>query len=38
VFAEAKQFLDGYYSVDYRQEMLRLWVRGDATVIQVQST
>jgi hypothetical protein len=31
-------FLDSYYSVDYRQDMLRLWVSGDATVIQVQST
>jgi hypothetical protein len=37
-FAESKQFLDSYYSVDYRQDMLRLWVSGDATVIQVQST
>ena len=25
-FAESKQFLDGYYSVDYRQDMLKLWV------------
>jgi hypothetical protein len=24
----SKQFLDGYYSVDYRQDMLRLWVSG----------
>ena len=25
-FAEAKRFLDSYYSVDYRQDMLKLWV------------
>jgi len=25
-FAESKRFLDSYYSVDYRQDMLRLWV------------
>src|SRR6516162_9086913 len=27
-FAEAKRFLDSYYSVDYRQDMLKLWVVG----------
>jgi alkanesulfonate monooxygenase SsuD/methylene tetrahydromethanopterin reductase-like flavin-dependent oxidoreductase (luciferase family) len=25
-FAEAKRFLDSYYSVDYRRDMLELWV------------
>jgi alkanesulfonate monooxygenase SsuD/methylene tetrahydromethanopterin reductase-like flavin-dependent oxidoreductase (luciferase family) len=25
-FAESKRFLDSYYSVDYRQDTLRLWV------------
>ena len=28
-FAESKRFLDSYYSVDYRQDMLRLWVAAE---------
>jgi alkanesulfonate monooxygenase SsuD/methylene tetrahydromethanopterin reductase-like flavin-dependent oxidoreductase (luciferase family) len=36
-FAEAKQFLDSYYSVDYRQDMLKLWVAAGSPAQCVQS-
>ena len=36
-FAEAKRFLDSYYSVDYRQDMLKLWVAAGSPVQCVQS-
>src|SRR6202008_2893213 len=36
-FAESKRFLDSYYSVDYRQDMLRLWVAAGSPTQCVQS-
>jgi len=36
-FAEAKRFLDSYYSVDYRQDMLKLWVAAGSPAQCVQS-
>ena len=36
-FAEAKRFLDSYYSVNYRQDMLKLWVAAGSPVQCVQS-
>ena len=36
-FAESKQFLDSYYSVDYRQDMLKLWVAAGSPTQCVQS-
>jgi alkanesulfonate monooxygenase SsuD/methylene tetrahydromethanopterin reductase-like flavin-dependent oxidoreductase (luciferase family) len=36
-FAEAKRFLDSYYSVDYRQDMLELWVAAGSPAQCVQS-
>src|SRR6516164_7051121 len=36
-FAESKRFLDSYYSVDYRQDMLRLWVAAGSPAQCVQS-
>jgi alkanesulfonate monooxygenase SsuD/methylene tetrahydromethanopterin reductase-like flavin-dependent oxidoreductase (luciferase family) len=36
-FAESKRFLDSYYSVDYRQDMLRLWVAAGSPTHCVQS-
>ena len=36
-FAESKRFLDSYYSVDYRQDMLRLWVAAGSPTQGVQS-
>jgi alkanesulfonate monooxygenase SsuD/methylene tetrahydromethanopterin reductase-like flavin-dependent oxidoreductase (luciferase family) len=36
-FAEAKRFLDSYYSVDYRQDMLKLWVAAGSPGQCVQS-
>ena len=36
-FAEAKRFLDSYYSVDYREDMLKLWVSAGSPAQCVQS-
>jgi alkanesulfonate monooxygenase SsuD/methylene tetrahydromethanopterin reductase-like flavin-dependent oxidoreductase (luciferase family) len=36
-FAEAKRFLDSYYSVDYRQDMLKLWVAAGSPAQCAQS-
>jgi len=36
-FAEAKRFLDSYYSVDYRPDMLKLWVAAGSPAQCVQS-
>ena len=36
-FAEAKRFLDSYYSVDYRQDMLELWVAAGSPAQCVRS-
>jgi len=36
-FAESKRFLDSYYSVDYRQDMLRLWVAAGSPTQCVES-
>jgi alkanesulfonate monooxygenase SsuD/methylene tetrahydromethanopterin reductase-like flavin-dependent oxidoreductase (luciferase family) len=36
-FAEAKRFLDSYYSVDYRQDVLKLWVAAGSPAQCVQS-
>ena len=36
-FAEAKRFLDSYYSVDYRQDMLKFWVAAGSPAQCVQS-
>ena len=36
-FAEAKRFLDSYYSVNYRQDMLKLWVAAGSPAQCVQS-
>jgi len=36
-FAEAKRFLDNYYSVDYRQDVLKLWVAAGSPAQCVQS-
>jgi len=36
-FAEAKRFLDSYYSVDYQQDMLKLWVAAGSPAQCVQS-
>jgi alkanesulfonate monooxygenase SsuD/methylene tetrahydromethanopterin reductase-like flavin-dependent oxidoreductase (luciferase family) len=36
-FAEAKRFLDSYYSVDYRKDMLKLWVAAGSPAQCVQS-
>jgi alkanesulfonate monooxygenase SsuD/methylene tetrahydromethanopterin reductase-like flavin-dependent oxidoreductase (luciferase family) len=36
-FAESKRFLDSYYSVDYRQDMLRLWVAAGSPAQCVES-
>ena len=36
-FVEAKRFLDSYYSVDYRQDMLKLWVAAGSPAQCVQS-
>jgi alkanesulfonate monooxygenase SsuD/methylene tetrahydromethanopterin reductase-like flavin-dependent oxidoreductase (luciferase family) len=36
-FAEAKRFLDSYYSVDYRQDMLKLWVAAGSPAQCVES-
>jgi alkanesulfonate monooxygenase SsuD/methylene tetrahydromethanopterin reductase-like flavin-dependent oxidoreductase (luciferase family) len=36
-FAEAKRFLDRYYSVDYRQDMLKLWVAAGSPAQCVQN-
>jgi len=36
-FAESKRFLDSYYSVDYRQDMLQLWVAAGSPMQCVQS-
>ena len=36
-FAEAKRFLDRYHSVDYRQDMLKLWVAAGSPAQCVQS-
>jgi alkanesulfonate monooxygenase SsuD/methylene tetrahydromethanopterin reductase-like flavin-dependent oxidoreductase (luciferase family) len=36
-FAEAKRFLDSYYSVDYRQDMLELWVAAGSPAQCIQS-
>ena len=36
-FAESKRFLDSYYSVDYRPDMLRLWVAAGSPAQCIQS-
>jgi alkanesulfonate monooxygenase SsuD/methylene tetrahydromethanopterin reductase-like flavin-dependent oxidoreductase (luciferase family) len=36
-FAESKRFLDSYYSVDYQQDMLELWVAAGSPVQCIQS-
>ena len=36
-FAESKRFLDSYYSVDYRPDMLRLWVAAGSPTQCVES-
>ena len=36
-FAESKRFLDSYYSVDYRQDMLRLWVAAGSPMQCIES-
>ena len=36
-FAESKRFLDSYYSVDYRQDMLRLWVAAGSPTQCIES-
>ena len=35
-YAEAKRFLDSYYAVDYRQDMLNLWVAAGSPAQCVQ--
>ena len=36
-FAESKRFLDSYYSVDYRPDMLRLWVAAGSPTQCIES-
>jgi alkanesulfonate monooxygenase SsuD/methylene tetrahydromethanopterin reductase-like flavin-dependent oxidoreductase (luciferase family) len=36
-FAESKRFQDSYYSLDYRQDMLRLWVAAGSPTQCIQS-
>jgi alkanesulfonate monooxygenase SsuD/methylene tetrahydromethanopterin reductase-like flavin-dependent oxidoreductase (luciferase family) len=36
-FAESKRFLDSYYSVNYRQDMLKLWVAAGSPTQCIQS-